>query len=284
MKTKKLNAFFFIFLLFPSISFSQETKDYLQEVFFEKNSSKILLAAHRAAHNLAPENSLLSVQNAIKEGIDIIEIDIRTSKDGVPMLMHDGTIDRTTNGTGKLEDYTFEELKALRLKNKDGSLSDSKIPALREVLAICKGKILIDLDLKLTNIEPVIDEVQKAGMQTHAFFFDSDYRVLKKIKKIDPALYLMPRTYSEKHVKKAIRLFDPQIIHIDPSFYSAALMSDLQARKIRVWINAFGEVDNSLSSGESDVLLDFLEKGANVLQTDQPELMLKELKAVGLHN
>ncbi len=259
-------------------------QDYLQKAFFAPDASKVLVASHRAAHNFAPENSLLAVKNAIKEGIDIIEIDVKTSSDGVVMLMHDGTINRTTNGTGKLESYTFDELRKLRLKNGDGTLSEHQIPTLEEVFQIAKGKILIDLDLKLDNIEPVVAEVQKSGMQTQAFFFDSDYSVLKRIKAIDPSLYLMPRTHSREEVEEAIGIFKPSIIHIDPTFYTKELIDDLNKRKIKVWINALGNVDASLMGGDSKVFLDFLKNGAQVIQTDQPEKILKILKTVGLHN
>lgn len=101
------------------------------------------MAAHRGAHNFALENSLLAAKNAIKEGVDIIEIDVKTSKDGVVMLMHDGTINRTTNGIWSLENYTFEELRKLRLKNSDGTLSEYQIPTLAEVFHLVKGTFLL---------------------------------------------------------------------------------------------------------------------------------------------
>lgn len=280
----KINDLLKIALLFLIISPAVTAQDYLQKVFFAKNASPVLVAAHRAAHNFAPENSLIAVENAIREGVDIIEIDIKTSKDGVPMLMHDGTIDRTTNGTGKLGDYSLEELRMLRLKNQDGTLSEHKIPTLEEVFHLAKGHILIDLDLKLKNIKPVIAEVQKSAMQSQVFFFDSDYSVLRKIQRIDPSLYLMPRTHSDKEVVKAIRIFDPVIVHIDPSFYTKALADRLKAKNIKVWINAFGEVDKTLAKGSSSLLMDFLKNGANILQTDQPEEMISALKAEGLHH
>ncbi|MFT6881115.1 MAG: glycerophosphoryl diester phosphodiesterase [Arcticibacterium sp.] len=270
-------------LFFLLVSPAAMAQDYLQQAFFAKDASKVLVAAHRAAHNFAPENSLLAVENAIKEGVDIIEIDAKTSKDGVVMLMHDSTINRTTNGFGPVENYTFEELRKLRLKNSDGTLSEYQIPTLAEVFHLAKGHILTDLDLKTENIEPIVAEVQKAGMQTQAFFFDSDYDVLKRIKTIDPSLYLMPRTHSRDEVEDAIRIFNPSIVHIDPTFYTKEMMVDLKARNVKVWINALGKVDISMAGGSSSLFMELVENGANVIQTDQPEKMLKLLKAAGLH-
>jgi glycerophosphoryl diester phosphodiesterase len=113
---------------------------YLQKTFYAPNASQVLLAAHRAAHNFAPENSLLAVKKCTKVGIDIIEIDIKTSKDGIPMIMHDGTIDRITNGSGPLENHTFEELRMLRLKNADGLSKQSSNSNFRGDFSTCQGQ------------------------------------------------------------------------------------------------------------------------------------------------
>ena len=77
---------------------------------------KVFVVAHRAAWKKAPENSRLSVEHAIEMGVDIVEIDIRRTKDGVFVLMHGGTINRTTNGKGKVSDFTYEELSEFKLK------------------------------------------------------------------------------------------------------------------------------------------------------------------------
>ena len=73
--------------------------------------NKILTCAHRGHQENSPENSLKSIQDAINEGIEMAEIDIRQTKDGKFVLMHDSTLDRTTNGSGDVTDYTLQELK-----------------------------------------------------------------------------------------------------------------------------------------------------------------------------
>ena len=85
---------------------------------FNKASSKtILVASHRGAHNGNFENSIASTKNAIKLGVDIIEMDVRTTKDGHLIVMHDSRIDRTTTGKGKVEELTLAEIRSYKLKH-----------------------------------------------------------------------------------------------------------------------------------------------------------------------
>jgi glycerophosphoryl diester phosphodiesterase len=258
--------------------------DPLTETFFGKDASTVLVVAHRAAHNNVPENSLEAIEQAVKLGVDIVEIDVRITSDSVPVIMHDGTVDRTTNGSGQVAIFSFKEIRKLKLKYSDGRLSESIVPTLDEVLRSAKGRVLVDIDLKLTEIEPVVEVVKAAGMTREVFFFDSDYEVLSRIAAIDKNLYLMPRTHSLDEVKECIRLFNPPIVHIDPSFYSKDVSDYIMANKARVWINTLGDFDDMLMLDNGATLLDgFLEAGANVLQTDEPEALLEILRAKKLH-
>ena len=97
-----------------------------------------------------PENSLPAYQSCIDNGIDVIEIDLRKTSDGVWVILHDATLDRTTNGSGSLSDYTYKEISELQLRAQNGGgeapLTDNKIPTLAEVIELCRGKILLNLD------------------------------------------------------------------------------------------------------------------------------------------
>ncbi|WP_455585011.1 glycerophosphodiester phosphodiesterase family protein [Bacteroides sp.] len=95
-----------------------------------------------------PSNSLLMVQKAIENGLDIIEVDARATKDGVIVNMHDADIDNFTNGTGRLSDMTYQELQKYNLLTVSGKVSGSKVPTFEEVLALAKDKIFIFVDMK----------------------------------------------------------------------------------------------------------------------------------------
>ena len=89
----------------------------LREKLSDSEGKDVMVIAHRGDWRNALENSVQAIQRAADMGVDIVEIDVRLTKDSIPVLMHDSTIDRTTTGKGKVGDWTLEELKNLYLKN-----------------------------------------------------------------------------------------------------------------------------------------------------------------------
>lgn len=128
--------------------------------------NKIVVIAHRGDHTEAPENSLLAIQNAINDGADYVELDIRTSKDKKMVLMHDATVDRNTNGHGKIAELSFDTIRSLKLFNRNIKNSDTvQIPSFQEALNACKNKINIYLDFKDANVIEVFEAVKNAKME-----------------------------------------------------------------------------------------------------------------------
>src|SRR3972149_9393656 len=108
----------------------------------------VMVIAHRGFSGQAPENTLASFKKARELGSDMIELDVRFSKDGHMVVMHDDTLDRTTNGRGKVADYTLKELKQLDAGSWFApQFSDERIPNLNEVLELAKGKILVNIEI-----------------------------------------------------------------------------------------------------------------------------------------
>lgn len=107
---------------------------------------RIIKVGHRGAAGHAPENTLASLQYAINLGLDFAEFDLRRTQDGVLVLLHDKTVDRTTNGRGHVEHLSFRDLKAL-----DAGQGTS-IPSLEEALRLADGKIGLMLELKVPGI------------------------------------------------------------------------------------------------------------------------------------
>ncbi|GAB3666726.1 glycerophosphodiester phosphodiesterase family protein [Echinicola sediminis] len=250
------------------VHFSQGQVEGIQDRFLK--TQELMIIAHRAAHEHHPENSLPAIQEAIDLGVDMVELDIRVTADGVPVIMHDGTVDRTTNGKGHVEDLDFETVQGLYLL-KNGEETHLKVPSLREALMLCKGKIMVDMDMKTDQVEQVLEVVEALGMVDQVIFYDADWNVLRKIKSRIPEAMLMPRAYKPKHIKKAHRKLDPVAIHIDPSFYSPKTITLARTYGMRVWINSLGERDEALKS-HVDVhsQKDWLSLGANMVQTDLP--------------
>lgn len=138
-----------------------------------RDTSKVLVIAHRGCVGEAPEVSVASIHACAGKGIDGIELDIRTSKDGVLVSIHDATLERTTNGTGRVADHTAAELRQLRLRRGNGGprvvLTDEHLPTLEDMLQAAKRHgFIVHLDIKDAGYAEVAEVVQRAGMAGRA--------------------------------------------------------------------------------------------------------------------
>jgi len=111
--------------------------------------TKPVWAIHRGGAEGVPENTMVAIKDSVELGAEYIEVDLHATADGRIVLLHDETLDRTTSGTGKLSEHTWEQVKDLDAGSwKDPKLSHARIPLLAEVLAYCKEhgvKILLDI-------------------------------------------------------------------------------------------------------------------------------------------
>jgi len=163
----------------------------------ERTKTEILVCAHRAYHKFAPENSIASIEEAIEANIDIVEIDVNTTKDGVLILMHDSSIDRTTNGTGYVSHYTHAELKKLYLKIND-SITTHKIPTLNEVIAIAKDKVILNLDIKDVEVVKLYLQLKSKKMQNKVFSYIWDTQKIDRILALDATYAVLPEVPIER--------------------------------------------------------------------------------------
>lgn len=269
---------------------SSEAFQRLSAEMFSPHSQTILVAAHRGAHADVPENSIASIERAIEMGVDIVELDIKVTRDGVPVLMHNETVDATTDGSGRIEDMTYGEVRALRLKAWKGdapdiSLTDYRVPSLQEALRVARGRIFVDLDLKTSRMAAVVNTVNAVEFGTQAIWFDSDWDNFDLALSQGEATFLMPRARSLADVEAICARF-PQatVIHIDPSFYTPEVIETARGCDTRVWINALGDVDGAIEAGEGEAALSALiAGGANIIQTDHPEHVLAYLRQMNRH-
>ncbi len=146
-----------------AIKSTKELKD-----FFKYTADRIpLICGHRGgAQSLYPENSIAGLNYILSKMPAFFEIDPRLTKDSVVVVLHDATLDRTTNGTGKLSDYTWEEVKQLKLKDKKGNLTDYGIYTLDEVLQWAKGKTILMLDKKDVPLHILFDAITRNGAES----------------------------------------------------------------------------------------------------------------------
>src|SRR5918996_4257412 len=134
--------------------------------FFDclRETGRTIVAAHRGGPGPGfPENAISTLENTLRQGPAVLEIDIARTRDGVLVLMRDETVDRTTTGTGRVSNLTLSQLQALRLKDRDGLALDVGVPTLREVLDWAAGRTVLELDVNNgVPFAEVIAEVRAA--------------------------------------------------------------------------------------------------------------------------
>ena len=149
--------------MLTSVSFAQSNLKEILKNFNKPAKENVMVVSHRGDWRNAPENSIQAFQNCIDMGVDMVELDLKKTKDGVLVLMHDKKIDRTMNGKGFPENYTLDSLKSLRLKNGVGCKTRHQIPTFREVMELCKGKIMVNVDKGYDYFDDAMKVLKETG-------------------------------------------------------------------------------------------------------------------------
>lgn len=249
----------------------------LWETYHEEPHT-VLVVAHRGAHTEVPENSLASIDKAVEAGAHIVELDVRQTKDGVLVILHDRTLDRTTTGAGEVSEHTYEQLKSLRLLH-DGQPTAHTIPTMEEAILHAKGRILVDIDFKVDGMQArfdAFDDFARLGAEDLIVFFCYDYTELPVLHAYNPRIKVMPRAYDLAQFEEIVQSGMTDIIHIDRSYYDPESISQLVAGKnIRIWANVLGAFDEKATQEGPGAYADFLDEmmHVNVIQTDHPALL-----------
>ena len=201
----------------------------------------MLIFAHRGASADAPENTLMAIQRAVDYGVDGIEVDVHCV-DGQLVVIHDRWLHRTTNGTGRLKDYSFDELR--RLDAGQGEV----IPTLDEVLACIRGQCSVNVELKdLNDVVPVLQSIDEAVHSLQfcpsQFLISSfNHHLLFEIKQLRPDLMIGGLTASLPldYAAFAERL-NAYSVHIDINSVTAGFVNDAKQRNLTVYVYTVDE-------------------------------------------
>jgi glycerophosphoryl diester phosphodiesterase len=143
----------------------------------------MMIMGHRGAAALEPENTLLSIDRAIEIGVDAVEIDVRLSKDKTPLVIHDATLDRTTNGTGPVSSYELNEINEL-----DAGKGET-IPTLQEVFDLIDSRVTIVIELKESDTErPVVELIEKNRLEEKVYVISFWHELVKAAKKMNGSI------------------------------------------------------------------------------------------------
>ena len=260
------------------------------------NPKYVTIAAHRGDWRNHPENSVPAYKSCIDMGIDMIEIDVQRTKDGKQILMHDRTVDRCTNGKGKIADMTYDEIQKLRLRPQhSASVTRNHIPTLEEVLVLCKGKILINIDKGYDYFQQVYELLEKTGTTNQVIIKSTN--AIDKVKKengavLDKVIYMPIVNLNEEDAEKRLDEFisiRPVAIECCFGKYDdnvGRLLQKIRNAGIKIWINSIWaslcdghDDDRAVELGEPDQSWGWiLEQGGAIIQSDRPNDLLQYLK------
>jgi glycerophosphoryl diester phosphodiesterase len=230
----------------------------------------VYVVAHRGAHEGIPENSLAAYQKAIDLGCDFVEIDVRTTKDGKFVSVHNSSIDAYAPGkTGKVKDMTLDELRALDIGLRVGEQwKGTKIPTFEEILDLCKGKIGIYLDLKEAPVPELVSIIKAKGMEKDVIWYVGG-KDLADLKSSCPECFEMPDPGPEKNLAKLLETEKPRIVASVWKQFSKSFVDACHAANAIVICDEEG----------TECWKDMLTWGTDGIQTDHPEQLIQYLAA-----
>lgn len=281
-------------------SYAQHLNEILSELSASAKQS-VLVVSHRGDWRNAPENSLQAFQNCIDMGVDMVELDLKKTKDGELILMHDNTLNRTTNGTGKPEDFTLAELKELRLKNGAGCLTRHKIPTLRETMLLCKGKILVNVDKGYEYFEDVQKILEETGTANQCVVKEKiPYQTIKEQHGdiLDKVIFMPKADLCKSEAESIIDsylqnekplAFEVRFSQVNDKVFE--LIKKLNDNGIKVFVNALWPAQNAEHDDDRAIELKqpdeswgwLIQQGFKLIQTDRPAQLLDYLRAKKLH-
>lgn len=282
------------------INSSRERTEQLIKLLKSPESKYVMVSSHRGDWRNAPENSILGIKNCIKMGVDIVEIDVRMTKDSVPILMHDADLDRTTSGTGKVSEWTYDSLQTLHLRNGQLRITQYKIPTLEEAMLAAKGKILVNLDKSVKYMDKVYDVLVKTGTTDQAIFKGDkglNYLRTRYGSLLDKIIYMPVVPENQPHLARYVNDFTNDYKPLAFEFVFSSdqspvfpIIKKVKGENCRVWVNTLwqslcGTHDDDRAIDDPDGTWGWVIKhGANIIQTDRPALLIQYLKNRKLHN
>lgn len=234
----------------------------------------IYVIAHRGAHQGIPENSLPAYQKAIELGCDFVEIDVRTTKDGQFISMHNASIDQYVSGkTGKVSEMNFDEIRKLDIGIRVGEKwKGTQVPAFEEILQLCKGKIGIYLDLKDAPVPDLVRLLKKYKMERDVvWYIPATYlKEIKELQTICPDCIPMVDRGSESRMDEVFIQIKTPAVATDMGELTSNFVEKAHRNKAIVFVD-----EKEGTEAEWSRIVEWKTDG---IQTDRPEELIQFLK------
>lgn len=272
----------------------------------ENPDDGVVVVAHRGCWSGgAPENSIAAIEQCVKIGVDMVEVDVALSRDGVPVLLHDDSLERTTGVVAKPSEFDWAALRKMRLLEGAGgseaSLSPEMLPSLEEALASAQGRILVNLDVKGTHHRQALEVAMRLGVQDQVLMKmaaapDSPALVgapflgrtlfmpiIRECTKANLNNNCTPRLSTYVASYAPYRPVAYEITYSSEQFLNEG-MDAIRGMGARIWVNtlsphhAAGVIDGRAIEDPAGTWGRVIELGGSIIQTDYPGLLIKYLR------
>ncbi len=250
------------------------------------NEPKVKVIAHRGSSHLAPENTMAAFKNAIKLGVDMIEIDVEQTIDSVVVVIHDATVDRTTNGSGAVDTLTWDYVKSLNASQswKGDNYKNEKISTLNEVLELLKGtgvKLLIEIKEggeRYPGIEKrVVDAIQKFDAYSWVNVQSFNIKSVECVKQEDEnvkTFFLLERSTFRNHYNK-IRNEKEQNPSLKFNYDGLAVSYKAWSEQSLDSLKQMGLETYGWTVGDTIAMKKLIDNGITGIITDDPDVLLE---------
>lgn len=253
------------------------------KTFFRASSNFYpLVSAHRGGPATGfPENCTATFENTIKYNPAVIETDIALTKDSVLVMMHDNTLDRTTTGTGAINDYTYKELQQLFLKDNEGNITKYKIETLDEVLQWGKSKVVYTLDVKRgVPFKMIVEAVRRNKAENYSIIITYNANQAAEVATLAPDMMLSVSARGKEDVERMENLgvtTENMVAFVGTTFPKAEVIDYMKSRGITCISGTMGNLDKSAIVNGDKIYLDIVKAGVMIISSDRPTEVAKQM-------
>ena len=286
----------------PTATSTGTRTERILSILHDPASDQVLGASHRGDWRNYPENSLAAIESVIRMGVDIMELDLKLTKDSVLVLCHDHTINRTTNGKGRVCDITYDSIAKCVLKSGHGVKTAHKMPTLREALEVCKDRIVVNIDQGYEYYDLALALGEELGVTDQLLIKGkrSTEVVENKFAEYEHNMMYMPiidilkpqgQALFAEYMDKGIVPLAYEVCWNEYTPEVEDCMQKVLASGSKLWVNSLwsslcGGLEDDLAWDTQDpeaVYGKLLDMGATLIQTDRPEFLISYLRSKKLH-
>lgn len=197
----------------------------------------IEIVCHKGANEYAPENTLAAARLCVDWGMDYVEIDVNTSKNGIFYILHGPALDKTTNGSGNITHMTSHEIDKLDAGSWfSPEFAGERVPQLEPFLRWIKGKAKVFMDVKVADPRQLIGLIYEVGMENDCFFWSGSSEWALAFRELAPKLQLKINVGNVTDVIEAHRIYQANIVEVGLGSMSQELINVCRQRGIKIMI------------------------------------------------